>query len=437
MPILLPTFLAPRALRIRTRLALLAAGAGFAACLGLAGPTLAQDAPWVAAWEAAPQAIPQGPEVPGFRKARALRDQTLRQIFVPQISGSALRVRISNRWGDLPLRIAAAGVAEAAAAGSVRPGSAATLRFDGRPQVVVAPHAAVWSDALPWPVHAGLPVAVDLFLPDTVLPRTWHRLASQVQFVSRRGDHVGESGDHAFEGRLTSYLWLDRADVRPRTPAAALVAIGDSITDGMRSTLNAQRSWPAQLGQRLREHGVHDLAVVDAGISGNRLLSDSACWGPALERRFERDALSVAGVRGVVVLIGINDIDFADTPRLRGLDCDAPHRRVDALQLEQGLAGLTRRAHALGLRVYLGTLTPASLPAKREALRRQLNAWIRADRDVDGIVDFDAALRDPLHPDRMLPRLDSGDHVHPSDTGYAAMATAAWPMALGLAAATR
>ncbi len=427
---------------------ILSAGLG----LGLMRLAGAQALPWVTAWEAAPQSIPQGPGVPAFRKAPQLRDQTLRLVVVPELSGSSLRVRISNRWGRQALRIGAAGVARAGADGSIlvapqaaearggpdsRVPAPATLRFGGRREVVIAPHSAIWSDPLPWPVQAGRALAISLYVPQATLPGTWHRLAGQVQFISGPGDHVGDRSGSAFPRRMTSYLWLDRVDLRPRAPAAALVAIGDSITDGMRSTLNAQRSWPQQLAARLRADGVHDLSVVNAGISGGRLLSDSACWGPPLLQRFGRDALSVASARAVVVLIGINDIDFAHTPQRRGLDCDAPHLHVDAALLEQGLATLAREAHARGLRAYVGTLTPASLPASSEALRGQLNAWIRSQRDFDGVIDFDAALRDPRDPQRMMPRLDSGDHLHPSDAGYAAMAAAALPSALHEAALLR
>ena len=424
--------------RAAARLLLRRAGAVLLASVLLPGLAAAAPAPpdaWVTAWQAATQSIPQGPRVPAYRKAPLLVDRTVRQIVVPELSGRALRVRISNRWGDQPLRIAAASVAVPQQGAELLASSSRPLLFAGRRDALVPPHAEVWSDPLPWPVRAGQALAVDLYLPGPVLPGTWHRWAGQVQYVSTPGDHSGDDASRAFPGRLTSYLWLDRLDVRPAIASAALVAIGDSITDGMRSTLNAQRSWPEQLGTLLRARGVQNLAVIDAGISGGRLLSDSACWGPPLLQRFDRDALSLASARAVVVLIGINDIDFAHTPRLRGLDCDAPHLRVDAAMLEQGLAALAREAHARGLRAYVGTLTPAHLAGADEALRASLNAWIRSQRDFDGVLDFDAALRDPRDPARMLPRLDSGDHLHPSDAGYAAMAAVALPMALGEAAA--
>ncbi len=399
---------------------------------GAAPPPAA--AGWVTAWESPGQSIPQGAQVPTYRKAPALRDQTLRQLIVPELSGRELRVRISNRWSDTALRIDAASIGAARRGAGVWPATLRTLYFAGRTQVVVAPHGVVWSDVTQEPVRAGRALAVSLYLASSVVPRGWHRWGGQVQFVSALGNHVDDAGGGAFPGRLTSYLWLDRVDVLPRTPSAALVAIGDSITDGMRSRLDARQSWPQQLGALLRARGVHDLAVLNAGISGNRLLADSACWGEALRRRFARDALQVAGVRAVIVLIGINDIEFGYTPQRRGLDCDAPHLRPDAAQLEQALQLLARQAHARGVRLYAATLTPADLPAARESLRLQLNRWIRHSPEFDGVVDFDAALRDPRHPSRLRARFDSGDHEHPSDAGYAAMARAALGVAVREAA---
>ena len=413
----------------RAWLALAAALLGMLAWLpALAGA--AAPGPWVSAWMAAPQRVPQGPGVPAYRQPPPLREQTLREIVVPQLSGERLRVRISNRYGDRPLRIGAATVGLVAHDAALRADSLHVLRFDGHAQVLIAPHCAMWSDPLDAPVHAGRALAISLYLPQAAVASTWHVLAGQVQFVSARGDHAADPGGGAFAQRMTSWLWLDRVDVGAGAGAGALLAIGDSITDGMRSTLNARRSWPQQLGVRLRADGVEHLAVLNAGISGNRLLSDSACWGDSLESRFARDALQPDGVRAVVLLIGINDIDFAATPPRQGLDCDAPHRQVHVARMEQALARLAALAHARGLRVYGATLTPADLPPSRESQRLRLDAWIRSSHDFDGVIDFDAALRDPRQPSRMLPRLDSGDHLHPSDAGYAAMAAAALPVAL-------
>lgn len=164
--------------------------------------------------------------------------------------------------------------------------------------------------------------------------------------------------------------------------------------------------------------------MANLGISGNRLLSDSRCYGIALERRFERDVLTRAGVKVAVLLIGINDINFAAMPARSGLDCDAPHTRVDAQALIAGYRRVIAAAHARGVAVFGATLTPASLPPAREAIRREVNEWIRTSGAFDGVVDFDAALRDPAKPSTLLRRYNSGDDIHPSDAGYAAMAEA-------------
>jgi lysophospholipase L1-like esterase len=206
--------------------------------------------------------------------------------------------------------------------------------------------------------------------------------------------------------------------------AHAVVAIGDSITDGLRSTLNANRRWPDALARRLAQKGGPETAVVNAGISGNRLLSNSPCYGEALVSRFERDVLRQPGVRSVIVLIGINDINFAAMPARAGLDCDTPHTQVNADALIRGYQRLIAQAHQRGIRIYGATLTPASLPPEREAIRTAVNESIRASRAFDGVIDFDRALRDPARPDTLQRRYDSGDHIHPSDAGYSAMADA-------------
>jgi lysophospholipase L1-like esterase len=206
--------------------------------------------------------------------------------------------------------------------------------------------------------------------------------------------------------------------------ARSVVAIGDSITDGMRSTPNANRRWPDALERRLAEKGNTQTAVINAGISGNRLLSGSPCYGDALLNRFERDALRQPGARAVIVLIGINDINFAAMPPHAGLDCDAPHTAVTADALFRGYQRLIAQAHQRGLKIYGATLTPASLPPDREAIRVAVNESIRSSRAFDGVIDFDRALRDPARPDVLQRRFDSGDHIHPNDAGYAAMAEA-------------
>jgi lysophospholipase L1-like esterase len=190
----------------------------------------------------------------------------------------------------------------------------------------------------------------------------------------------------------------------------------------MRSSLNQNRRWPDALARRLAGTGDRSIAVVNLGISGNRLLSDSPCYGDALESRFDRDALRRPGVKTAILLIGINDINFAAMPPRSGLDCDFPHTSVTAADLIAGYQRVITVARHAGVKVFGATLTPASLPAERESIRLAVNQWIRTSHAFDGVVDFDAALRDRGQPDRLQRAFDSGDHIHPSDAGYAAMA---------------
>jgi lysophospholipase L1-like esterase len=251
----------------------------------------------------------------------------------------------------------------------------------------------------------------------------WHRVASQVNYISTPGNHSADTDVSAFRTRFTQFVWLTSVAV-DTAPAQTLVAIGDSITDGMRSTPNANRRWTDALARRLTQKGIEGTSVVNAGISGNRLLSPSPCYGDAVLSRFDRDALRQPGVRSVIVLIGINDINFPSMPPHAGLDCDDPHTPVTADSLLRGYQRLIAQAHQRGIKIYGATLTPAALPPEREAIRTAVNNSIRASHAFDGVVDFDRALRDPDHPDKLQRRYDSGDHIHPSDAGYAAMSEA-------------
>lgn len=379
------------------------------------------SARWVGAWYMAPQAVTANPAAPAYLRAPTLDGATVREIVRPTISGTALRLHISNRYASRVLHLGAVTVGVARGVGALVPGSLRKVTFGGRAQVDVPAGGAVTSDPVEGRVVARRALAVSLYVPGRVQPRTWHKIAGRVNFLSTRGDHSRDVSGRAYVHRGTNVLWLDGVDVRTRG-AWALVAIGDSITDGMRATLNAQRRWPDALSRRLRVAGIEHVAVLNAGISGNRLLHDSVCYGESLLARFPRDALRRHRVRAIVVLVGINDINFGYTPQRRGLDCDAPHAKVTAGELIVGYRRLIAAAHARGVRIYGATLTPASLPPAREAVRRKVNAWIRTGGAFDAVIDFDAALRDPAHPTRLLVRYDSGDHVHPSDAGYAEMA---------------
>lgn len=382
---------------------------------------LADNDHWVAAWAAAPQSVSDNPEAPVFNRAPLVSHQTVRQILYPGLSGERVRIQLSNRYGRVPLAIAQIHIALSASFAAIERGTDRNVTFDGKSAVLIPPGQTWQSDPVDLEVSGGTPVAVSFYIDEAERPSTWHKLASQVNYMSVPGNHVSDLTGAAFRGRFTSYLWLTglSVDVGEHSDAFAIAAIGDSITDGMHSTLNANRRWPDALERRIANPRI---AVVNLGVSGNRLLSNSPCYGESLLSRFKSDALSQAGARVAVVLIGINDINFAAVPAHAGLDCDVPHTRVTDAALIAGYRGLIAAAHAQGLRIVGGTITPASLPPDREATRLAVNRWMRGGGGFDGVIDFDAALRNPAKPNELLPRFDSGDHVHPSDAGYAQMA---------------
>lgn len=397
------------------------------ASLVFAAETVAQSPSehWVSAWGTALQSIPQLADLPPLYRAPAVGGRTVRQVIYPQIAGKQMRLRISNLFATEPLVIESMSVARAASGSSaaIRAESSRPVLFGGRRSITVAPGAQVTSDIVAFDVAANQPLAVSTFMGRDQKLTAWHRTASQVNYVSTPGDRTDDASAAAFRTRFTQYAWLTNVAVE-NASASAVVAIGDSITDGLRSTLSRNRRWPDALAREIAQRGGAQAAVVNVGISGNRLLSNSPCYGEALAARFDRDALRQPGVRAIIVLIGINDINFAAMPARAGLDCDAPHTEVNADALVRGYQRLIAQAHQRGVKIYGATLTPASLPPEREAIRTAVNASIRSSRAFDGVIDFDAALRDPARPDVLQRRFDSGDHIHPSDAGYAAMGSA-------------
>lgn len=410
----------------------LAAAAALFVSLGAAAPAFADQASgaWVTNWATALQSIPQRDSLPALYRAPEVAGRTVRQIVFPTLGGTVARVHISNLYGSTPLVIEAMAIAPSAGGAAASEAGTVRVTFGGHAAVSVPPGEGLDSDPVHIAVKAGAPYAISSYMGAGQKMVAWHRVASQVNYVSRPGNHVADPSIGAFTERFTQYAWVTGLAVE--APGASTVAaIGDSITDGMRSSLNQNRRWPDALARRIAQSPRTDLAVIDLGISGNRLLSDSPCYGEALERRFGRDALGHAGVKTVVLLIGINDINFQAMPARSGLDCDFPHTHVDANDLIAGYRRVIAQAHGRGVRILGATLTPASLPPEREAIRAAVNQWIRTSGAFDGVVDFDAALRDPADPVRLRSGYDSGDHIHPSDSGYAAMANAVPLGALG------
>jgi lysophospholipase L1-like esterase len=333
------------------------------------------------------------------------------------IGGDRVRVVLTNAFGSAPLAIGAARIALRDREARILPSSARALTFSGNPSMMIPPGAVVLSD----PVDLGVPplvdLAVDIYLPgDTAAgasPLTIHNGAFQTNYVSTEGDHTG-AVDMPVMTTTQSWFFLARVEVAAPQQVAAVVTFGDSITDGTRSTPDANGRWPDQLARRLTAQNLR-MGVLNLGIAGNRVLSDGA--GVNALARFDRDALLQPGVTHVIVLESINDIGMArQNPSPTVADLIAGH-----LQIAQ-------RAHSRGLKTYVSTLTPFEganyWTPEGEAKRKALNEWIRANKVYDGVVDFDAVLRDPSNATRFLPQYDSGDHLHPNDAGYQAMANA-------------
>jgi lysophospholipase L1-like esterase len=269
-----------------------------------------------------------------------------------------------------------------------------------------------------WPLED---LTVSVYLPGRTGPATLHAAAQQVNWISVAGDHAGEAGSGAFVTPTRSSYYLSGLQVRSSGAAGTVVAFGDSITDGVQSTVDGNARWPNDLARRLDALGGRTLAVADQGIGGNRVLDSSRCCGASAVARFTRDALDQPGVRDVIVLEGINDIGFLT--RRRHLDAD-----ITAAAIIGGYQQLIAQAHARGLRIFGATLLPFRgagyyRPAG-EAAREAVNAWIRTSGAFDGVIDFDTIMRDPSDPLRLNPAYDSGDHLHPDDAGYQAMADA-------------
>ncbi len=390
----------------------------------------AADTPahWVTSWATALQPIPDRPDLPLHYRAPKVASRTVRQIIYPTLSGREARIHLSNAYGKQPLVLEDVQLAQSAGGAELMRGSSMPVTFGGLRSVVVPPGAELDSDVVPMEIRAGTPYVVSSYMGRQQALTVWHRVSSQINYVSMPGNHAADMTSNAYPTKFTQYAWVTALAVDAPS-SAAIAAIGDSITDGMRSSVNRNQRWPDGLTRRLTALGKHSIAVLNLGISGNRLLSGSPCYGDALVRRFDRDVLAYPGVKAIVLLIGINDINFPAMPPRAGLDCDFPHTPVTAQNLIAGYGLIIEKAHQHGLRIFGATLTPASLPREREDIRLSVNHWIRTSGAFDGVVDFDGTLRDPAQPDRLLPRYDSGDHIHPSDAGYAAMADA-MPLAL-------
>ncbi|AZM54434.1 G-D-S-L family lipolytic protein [Streptomyces sp. WAC 01529] len=378
---------------------------------------------WAAAWAASPQRPSTGFK-PNWSEAGFDR-QTLRQVVRVTEGGTRARIRLSNAYGASPLRIESATVARTKKGAAVEEGSVRRLTFGGGKRAATIPAGGrLASDAAGLELDAFESVTVTLHLSGTTGPATFHSQAFATSYRAD-GDHTGDTGAGAFDESTESWYYLTGVDVSGPRPAArdGVVLFGDSITDGFASSTDRDRRWSDALAERLADAG-DQRPVLNAGIGGNMVLNDSAWYGEKGVGRFARDALDLPGVGTVVVLEGVNDIGFGETDK----PTYKPAPTVSARQLINGHRKLIREARAKGLRVVGATLLPLGgsdhYGPHAAAVSDEFNTWVRTSGEYDAYVDFDKALADPADPERIAPAYDSGDHLHPNDAGYRAMARA-------------
>jgi lysophospholipase L1-like esterase len=343
---------------------------------------------------------------------------TLREIAHVSIGGPSVRVVLSNEFGLESLTVSAAEIALRDKESSIVTSSAVPLMFGGHASVVIPAGALVISDPAALNVKPLSDVAVSLFLPTQPLTQmTRHGFADQTNY-SVDGNMV-TSATLTDAKKFTSWDFLKDIDVKADADSAAVVAFGDSITDGALSTRDMNARWPDVLAARLvGDKKTSKIGVLNQGIGGNRVLHDGT--GPSALARFDRDVLSQDGVKYLIIMESINDIGHAADP-----DPTKRYDIVSADDLIAGLAQMAARAHIHGIQVFGATLTPyvgaKYQSPEGETIRQAVNTWIRTTKELDGVVDFDKVTVDPAKPGVFLPAYDSGDHLHPKDAGYKAM----------------
>jgi lysophospholipase L1-like esterase len=428
-----------------SRRALSAARPRIAACaciglllLALHASLIAQNGPerWVGTWSTSEVGRPETPSQPvqgppPFMRSECssgpppptrfmhFTNQTLRQIVHTSIGGNRMRVVLSNAYGTAPLTVGAAHVALRETNSAIQQGSGRPLTFSGKPTFTIPPGAIAYSDPVNLTIPPMADVVIDLYLPgatNTAGTLTMHAGAFQTNYVSETGNHAG-AAKLPVVATTQNWFVIYRVEISTSDAAGGLVTYGDSITDGTRSTPDTNNRWPDQLVRRmLGQPNPLRLGVMNAGIAGNRVLSDGAPQvGINALARFEHNVLTQPGVTHIVFMEGINDIGTArDNPTPTAEDIIAGHQQI------------IERAHARGLKIYGATLTPfygaAYYSDVGEQKRHDVNEWIRTSNAYDGVIDFDKMTRDPNDAKRLLAAFDSCDHLHPNDAGYKAMA---------------
>jgi len=397
----------------------------FVLFLAAAGNCRAQSN-WVCSW-AASQQLPEPQNSLGVDE---LRDATLRQSVHLSIGGTQLRVHFSNRFGITPLHIASVHLARAAslALGTIDVHTDKALAFSGRPDVTIPAGAEYLSDPISFTAPALSDLTTTIYFDVPPSEQTGHPGSRATSFLSR--GNVVSVAELPAPKKVEHWYFLAGVDVAAPPRAAAVVALGDSITDGHGSTTNGNDRWPDLLAKRLQaDRTARSVAVLNEGIGGNRLLLNGL--GPNALARLDHDVLAPAGVRYLIVLEGINDLGML----MRESEVSKAEQEALVQSMISAYEQIVARAHAHGIKTVGATLLPFvgsefyHPGPDAEAHRQTINQWIRAPGHFDAVIDFDKVTRDPVHPERLLAAFDSGDHLHPSPAGYAAMAEAI-PLAL-------
>lgn len=385
----------------------------FAATLA-ATPASAQH--WSRSWAVAPQAL-QPPPSGRPSSLPDLRDKTIRQVVRLSNGGKQIRIRLSNEMSSASLHIGAVTAALADADGRIIEGSSRVVTFDGDASLTVPSGAPMISDPIPMPVKPLTRITVSIHLPEGAIAPTIHSYGAATGWIAA-GDQTS-AATLANPTKTTQRIILAGVDVETARPARTIVALGDSITDGVVSSNDKDRRWPDLLAERLQTGGMSGVGVANMGISGNRLLSDSGGGGVNILARFDRDVLTVPGISHVILLEGVNDLGNAAR---EGSPMPSADDIIDSYRQ------MITRAHDRGVKVILATILPYKgagyWSEAGDAVRQQVNNWIKHNDVADGAVDFERAVADPADPLRMAKSYDIGDALHPNDAGFRVMADA-------------
>jgi len=346
-------------------------------------------------------------------------NQTIRMVVHTSIGGNSLRVKLSNLRSTTPLSVGAVDIAEQGSLATAVPGTHHPVTYAHAKAFTIPTGAEVLSDPVQMTVGADQSLLVSIYLSQATTSATWHSDAFDTSYLSLPGNHARDDGDGNYIAATTSWYYLSGVDLVSTQAAGTVVAFGDSITDGYNTPTSAYATWPEDLARRLG--GAHPLGVVNAGLGGNRVLTDVPnIWqGISAIKRFGHDALSQPGVRDVILLEGINDIGNNAGPN------GAPLTVADLID---GYRNLIGQAHAAGVRIIGATMLPdfgnGYYTDSAESIRQAANDWIRTGGAFDGVIDFDQVMRDPANPVALKPGFDAGDHIHPNAAGMQAMANA-------------